>query len=392
MGTLANRKLLVADDSPAVQKVVALTFGDEGYQVTAVGDGRHALDELARDVPDVVLADVTMPETNGYQLCERIKRDERLRHVPVILLVSAFEPFNEAEARRVGADDVLTKPFQSIREMVNKVGNLLGGKRETASDEQAMTSIAPPAEHARAAPPSVDAPPGTSLEPTVAADADFGEDDRNIEVIPLEGRASDEHAHDENASDEVVDDNAMMMSRDDERAAASPIEETPIEEATHTDLPVTDDNMNEGFAVDADTEVMTSDDLLTRLPTMNHTPNARDAAAPETNGETLLELDDLLPAPAFDAQPAFAENESVEDGLLDLPDEPSAAAAPHNVASSHGGQITLDQLAPEVIEAIARRVVEQLSERAVQEIAWEVVPALAERIIKRRLETDEPGL
>jgi DNA-binding response OmpR family regulator len=68
-----------------------------------------------------------MPGKSGYEVCERIKRDKRFQHIPVMLLVGSFEPYNEAEARRVGADDVLTKPFQSIRQLVNKVGALLGG-------------------------------------------------------------------------------------------------------------------------------------------------------------------------------------------------------------------------------------------------------------------------
>ena len=50
-----------------------------------------------------------MPGLNGYQVCERIKRNEHFRHIPVMLLVGSFEPFDEAEARRVGADDVLTQ-------------------------------------------------------------------------------------------------------------------------------------------------------------------------------------------------------------------------------------------------------------------------------------------
>ncbi|HYP00475.1 MAG TPA: response regulator, partial [Pyrinomonadaceae bacterium] len=124
---LTGRKLLLADDSLTIQKVVSLTFDDEAMEVTTVGSGAEALRYLGESLPDIVLADVFMPEPNGYQLCERIKTDERTRHIPVLLLVGTFEPFNQAEARRVGADEVLTKPFQSIRDLVNKVGGLLGG-------------------------------------------------------------------------------------------------------------------------------------------------------------------------------------------------------------------------------------------------------------------------
>jgi CheY-like chemotaxis protein len=135
-----RRKLLVADDSPTVRKVITLTFEDEGVEVVAAGDGAEAL-RILRDgpPPDAILADVMMPGPDGYELCARVKSDPRLRHVPVILLTGQFEPFNQAEARRVGADMVLTKPFQSIRDLVSKVGSLIGGEPKEAegSEERA---------------------------------------------------------------------------------------------------------------------------------------------------------------------------------------------------------------------------------------------------------------
>lgn len=132
---IAGRKLLVADDSPAYRKLLDLTFTDEGMEVTTVGDGREAWERLEQSLPDLVLADVFMPEIGGYELCELIKQDERFGRIPVILLVGLHEPFDEAEARRVGADDVVTKPFQSIRQLVSRVGSLLGGK--TGPEERA---------------------------------------------------------------------------------------------------------------------------------------------------------------------------------------------------------------------------------------------------------------
>jgi len=142
---LAGRKLLLADDSLAVQKVIDLTFTDEGMQVTTVSDGQRALEQLEQVAPDVVLADVFMPGVGGYELCELIKQSERFRNVPVMLLVGSFEPFDEAEARRAGADDVVTKPFQSIRELISRVGSLVGGKKseeEPAAHEYSTLGLA----------------------------------------------------------------------------------------------------------------------------------------------------------------------------------------------------------------------------------------------------------
>jgi len=142
---VTGRKLLLADDSVTIQKVVALTFTDEGLEVVTVNDGQQALEKLDEFAPDIVLADVYMPRLNGYQLCEQIRRSDRLSHIPVMLLVGSFEPFDEAEARRVGADDYLTKPFQSIRTLIGKVRNLLSGGGAERS-EAATQRLPPPPE------------------------------------------------------------------------------------------------------------------------------------------------------------------------------------------------------------------------------------------------------
>ena len=122
---LAGRKLLLADDSVTIQKVIELTFADEGVRVVAFADGAAAMERLEEEAPDIVLADVFMPSKSGYEVCEYVKHNEKLKHIPVMLLVGSFEPFDEAEARRVGADDILTKPFQSIRRLIDRVGALV---------------------------------------------------------------------------------------------------------------------------------------------------------------------------------------------------------------------------------------------------------------------------
>lgn len=122
---MSKHKLLLADDSVTIQKVVNLTFADEGIEVISVGDGNTAMEKFVESRPDLVMVDVNMPGVDGYRICEIIKQDEETRDIPVILLVGSFEPFDEEEARRVGANDYLTKPFQSIRQLVNKVTVLL---------------------------------------------------------------------------------------------------------------------------------------------------------------------------------------------------------------------------------------------------------------------------
>jgi DNA-binding response OmpR family regulator len=142
---VSKHKLLLADDSVTIQKVVNLTFADEGIEVISVGDGNAAMEKFVEATPDLVMVDVNMPGVDGYRICEIIKQDETTKHVPVILLVGSFEPFDENEARRVGANDYLTKPFQSIRQLVNKVTVLLN---KSNGNEVSAPPVAetPPAE------------------------------------------------------------------------------------------------------------------------------------------------------------------------------------------------------------------------------------------------------
>ena len=121
-------KLLLADDSVTIQRVIELTFADEDVQVLAVGDGKQAIARVQSDRPDIVLADVGMPELDGYEVAAFIKKHPDLAHIPVLLLTGAFEPIDEARAHSVGCDGVLVKPFEP-QMVINRVKDLLAGRR-----------------------------------------------------------------------------------------------------------------------------------------------------------------------------------------------------------------------------------------------------------------------
>ncbi len=120
-------KLLVADDSVTIQKIIGLAFSAEDAVIESVSSGDAAMDAVKVFKPDVVFADVFMPGYNGYEVCERIKNDTDLSNTPVILLVGTFEPFDESEASRVRCDAHLTKPFDTS-EMIETVRSLVGDK------------------------------------------------------------------------------------------------------------------------------------------------------------------------------------------------------------------------------------------------------------------------
>jgi CheY-like chemotaxis protein len=141
---------LVADDNTNIQKMVVLAFQERGVEVIAVGNGEAAVRRLPDVNPDLVLADVFMPVRNGYEVCEFVKKDPRFAHVPVILLVGAFDPLDEKEARRVGADGVLKKPFVPPDPLIAMVMSALEKNPKVAAElakakEVAAAALFPPA-------------------------------------------------------------------------------------------------------------------------------------------------------------------------------------------------------------------------------------------------------
>src|SRR5688500_7470610 len=104
-----SHKLLLADDSVTIQRVVELTFADEDVEVLTVGDGEQAIARIQSDRPDIVLADIGMPKRSGYDVSAFIKKDASLAHIPVLLLTGAFEPVDEDRVREAGCDGVLIK-------------------------------------------------------------------------------------------------------------------------------------------------------------------------------------------------------------------------------------------------------------------------------------------
>ncbi len=392
---LAGRKLLLADDSITIQKVVDLTFADEGVKVICFGNGREAVERLEEIAPDIVLADVFMPHMSGYEVCEYIKQNAQLKHIPVVLLVGSFEPFDEAEARRVGADEILTKPFQSIRRLIDRVGVLMGGERVA----EAQTAELPK-------PESVDPEPGLSekeLEFTTADTQQFhtGRREPDDKVISPNVVAAEESA-----------DPAHMEASQKSVGASSASAETVDELLDLGDIGAIDDPISDEFVLDLDFDDVDESEYASST-TASVAPFLEPHILESENGSRHAVSN--LDTSADTLEVVEAENEAFSDPMAttqefprpehpfevqepqlqrvtDADDPESGEPAPQrqSAAVATSGQITLDQLAPEVIEAIARRAVEMLSEKVVQEIAWEVVPELSELLIKQQLEENKP--
>ena len=104
--------ILVVDDTPANLQVLAGMLKDRGYKVRPVPSGKLALLAARRDPPDLILLDINMPEMNGYEVCEHLKADDKLKGIPVIFISALTEQMDKVKAFTIGGVDYITKPFQ----------------------------------------------------------------------------------------------------------------------------------------------------------------------------------------------------------------------------------------------------------------------------------------
>ena len=405
---LAGRKLLLADDSPTIQKVVELTFADEGVEVISFASGAEALEKLGEIKPDVVLVDAYMPLPSGYEICEYIKQNAELKHIPVMLLVGSFEPFDEAEARRVGADDILTKPFQSIRRLIDRVGGLVSGKQDTdqvptaelphvaetpepekmsTGEIELSTANTRPLPEGMAPETLSTALPEHSVPETAVSDQQFKSEpelptaDKQMETNNLQAEAALD------SSDVLLDLGDMPVAA----RSASPddfvldidLDDTaPVAAAGSGASPAApafvEPQVSAPATVDWQIESEPSDLMLNRS---TGELNAPPVAARQLE-DTLEWMRHPPAAPEAEAEPvAVSETPRKLERIFDDSVATEEAVAPAATSSS--------ALTPEQIDVIARRAVEMLSEKVVQQIAWEVVPQLAELMIKRKLEEKE---
>jgi DNA-binding response OmpR family regulator len=117
--------VLVADDDPDIRSLVVLRLERSGYEVVAAGDGEEALATALERNPDLALLDVMMPKLDGYEVTERLRREEATRHLPVILLTARVQETDIARGLEAGADDYVKKPF-SPTELRARVQAVLG--------------------------------------------------------------------------------------------------------------------------------------------------------------------------------------------------------------------------------------------------------------------------
>jgi CheY-like chemotaxis protein len=143
------KRILLADDSLTIHRLVSATFSPEdGFDVIPVETGDSALGRLEEVQPDVVLADLVMPGKSGYEVCREIRSHPSFDHIPVILLVGAFDRFDPGQASGVGAAGFIQKPFEpeALFKLVSSVIEASRAPRtvESQDDLLGLAELFPP--------------------------------------------------------------------------------------------------------------------------------------------------------------------------------------------------------------------------------------------------------
>ena len=441
------KRILLADDSLTIQKVVELTFSDSEYELVCVPNGQRALDKVAEQAPDLILADVVMPEKNGYEVCEAIKANPATSRIPVVLLSGTFEPFDRDRAERLGCDAIVSKPFDS-QQLLRQVEALLSRPQDDVAPAHTvaipvMTNPAPPPAPAEERRPteggfSAEDFTGRIRRPAgVAGGADmfeeeYGQADVESAIAAFE-KAHPEFAYVEDGAAEA----AMNPGHDEDTATGEPEapsqplaewaqEEAPRPVAT-TPPPVPapfwvprepepelapipfahDDSTNRRRAqaaapVRADEEATAQIPLAAEFAAINSRETDvrerdRDRITDETPVEERTAEIPIAPAPPAvpeEAAPAPiaaspAEEAPVSREIEVLAQTTSIGQLKEMLSSVSRGE---GALSDDEIDRLASRVVERLSEKIVREIAWEVIPDVAEVVIKQRIKELEAGV
>ncbi len=116
--------VLIVDDAPGDLQLLASTFKQQGYRVETTDNGRTAIDTIQATLPDVVMLDIMMPQMNGYEVCEELKKIMIVRDVPIVFISSADDVASKVRAFSLGGADFILKPFQ-MEEVLARVENQL---------------------------------------------------------------------------------------------------------------------------------------------------------------------------------------------------------------------------------------------------------------------------
>jgi two-component system sensor histidine kinase/response regulator len=132
-------KILIVDDSVDTVELLKKRFYSEGYDTGEAYNGEEGLQKVQEYNPDLIVLDVMMPKMDGYEVCQRLKRDEKTKYIPVLMLTAKGEVEHKVKGLDIGADDYLGKPFD-YKELSARIRSLLSLKAAHEKNVEAEKS------------------------------------------------------------------------------------------------------------------------------------------------------------------------------------------------------------------------------------------------------------
>ena len=431
-----SKKLLLADDSITIQKVIQITFAHEDYDLTITDNGDTALAKAQELKPDLIMADVYMPGKNGYELTTAIKQDPALQNTPVLLLAGSFEPFDEEKARSCQANDWIEKPFESQR-LIDKVAELLSSAPGAAPEPKPVVEptpvVAPGPAEEESPLADVDQPAAAEEEVAAVPEDAFGDISFEEETPVF---ASEPSAAADDWSDVDLEPDVVSPQVEETHAAADePAKDTAEDFSSAGQETVAEEepaSLDQGFEPDAfemteeeimplgDDDILNAEDLepvpqeptlaawsrdatpeedvFSEPPDQMHEVDEDVFAATETVfGEeptpAAVEPESAeteVASPAAEPVPAFVEPVIESAPIKEPPPaaeqepEPAAVAATVVDVEEKAAALSEDEI-EQIIEKVVTKVVEKLAGSILERVAWEVVPDLAEHLIREEI-------
>jgi CheY-like chemotaxis protein len=400
-------KLLLADDSVTIQRVIELTFADEDVQVLTAGDGEQAILRVQADRPDIVLADIGMPKRSGYEVAAFVKGHPEFSHIPVLLLTGAFEPVDEARAKAAGSDGVLVKPFEP-QHVIARVRELLQGAQRRASlaggsATPAVANVPRPVERLAPHRP-MDMPQRQERPPAAHAPGD----PRGAEDFEFGAPHNGPRAVGTDSLDDYFDRLDAAFSRIATPSTDQLAPDADIGQSAHGPHTVTHDESIEPPAPEIAARHVTP--AAATPPVVTATPidiPTSFANPPSTSFDWLPAgmSQPQPPPPEPPEQPATitAAASAVTSATPVAASEPAAAAPASTVADAFSALLAVEQGEPgaapvflttgpaepvitdELIDEITRRVIERLGPGAVRDAVSDIVSRVAERLVREEI-------
>ncbi len=319
-------RVLVVDDSVTIQKVVELALNRAGVDLIQARSAEEAVRKVGEERPDLMLIDHSMPDQSGKELCVTFRKDPQLNNVPIIMMGPALQPLDESEMLQVGANEVVSKPFES-QTLIGKVKQLLDARVPSAAAVE--PSLAPPPEEEA----MVEAQVTTEEAPfAVESPQEFGEEMR----IPAD----------------LTEEAPLEVTAQESLGEAVPT----------YDLPVT-----EG-------EELALQEVAPGETPWVQTPEAEEVGIEEMAAAVGYEV----PGTRIPPEPAI-EPQQVQEA-------PTAAAGIQPLTLSPE---LVETMSREVAERVAAQIVRELRGELLEKLdrlLWEVVPDLAEQLLTQEIQ------